>query len=814
MFSPVYFENTTPGSVVSSSWSFGDGGTSGVASPSYAFSTPGTYTVTLTVSNGYCNNTVSHIITIDPEPVSSFTCSPAAPCPAPATLSFTSSTPSGSSISWIFGDGATGSGTTATHTYTSNSIDTMQMIVTNTNGCKDTVRQIDTIYNLTVEISHIIDSSGCVPLTVPFSAYAVSIFSGGAQIPYPYALTSYLWNFGDGSPASTAAAPSHTYTAEGVYVATVTVVTANGCEGTATKIILVGAPPDPSFTAVNSTVCSNTPVIFTNTTPGLDSFSYFWNFGDNSTTSEPSPTHLYFYPDTGYTVTLYATYNGCKDSFIRHYYIVVDSPKAIMGIRYPCTPDNQLVFIDSSLGDNTHKWFFGDGTTSASDDTVHDYPALSTYTVMLTTYNTLSGCRDTAITVVNLTKPIPYFYANDSDICKNGIVHFTSSIVGGEAEAYYWDVNGIMQPEKDSVMSDTFTTTGIYSVMLIIKDRHSCFDSFAKPNYIIVAKPVDSFIVATHDGCGPLSETFTDYSSDVAGVTLTSFKWKFGDGDTASVSTTTMVHNYMAAGTYGVEEIVTDNIGCKDTLISPSALTVYMPVAAFTASNTHPCAGDEPISFTNLSTGIVSSFWMFGDDSTSSENSPAHIYLDTGMYTVRLAVTDAHGCTDTATYIDFIDDSKLEVSFYMPDSVTICLPFTVDFINTTTAAASYQWFFGDGSTSVLVSPTNLYTANGVDTVMLVGTNSDGCVDTAIGHVVLFGGSGGFSYGPVAGCAPLTVNFGAAISNIPNIVWDFADGNTQLSTYSDSASHTYTIPGAYVPKLVLSDNTGCEQSSRD
>ncbi len=810
--SPVSFENTTGGTVAGSSWTFSDGGSSGASSPSYTFAAAGTYTVTLIVSNGYCLDTVSHVITINPQPIVSFSVSPTDPCPAPVTESFSSTSPSGSSVSWKFGDGAIGSGGTATHTYSINGIDTVQMTVTNTEGCKVTVVKTDTIYNLTPEID-VDRDSGCVPLTVSFSASANSVMPPVGKIPYPYAITSYSWSFGDGSPTVTGATPAHTFTAAGVYTVTMTVITANGCEGTATYVIKAGFLPDPSFTVAS--ICADKYAVFTNTTPGLDSFSYAWNFGDKSADSIPNPSpHKYMYPDTGYMIKLYANYNGCTDSFTT--YVTVDSPLAVMSIKYSCMPDNQVYFMDSSFGDNVHEWFFGDGTTSAAGNTVHDYSALTTYTVTLTTYNTLSGCRDTTDTVINLAKPVPYFYASDSDICKGGTITFTSSIIGGEAEEYLWYVNGVLQPAEESTLSYTFTNTGTYPVQLVIMDQNHCYDTFSKTGYIVVANPIDSFILSSSGGsCGPLHEKFTDHSSDVAGVTLTNFTWYFGDGSSESVSTDTAEHTYLSPGTFSVEEIITDNFGCKDTMTLPAAIIVDGPTAAFSASNTHPCTSGVPIIFTNLSTGsIISSFWMFGDDSTSSEHSPTHSYDNPGTYTVDLVVTDTDGCTDTAKSVEYIGGgSSVSASFYMPDSVTICLPFTVDFINTTTDAVSYKWFFGDDNTSVLTSPSDIYTANGVYTVVLVATNSEGCVDTAIGHVVLFGGSGGFSYGPLAGCAPLTVNFGAAISNIPNIVWDFADGNTQTSTYSDSATHTYTIPGAYVPKLILSDNTGCEQSSQ-
>ena len=806
---PVMFHNTSTTPYSTSTWNFGGSGTSTLDSPTHSFPTAGTFSVTLVVFDGHCYDTVTHTITIYPQPVSSFTWSPTDPCPAPATEVFTATAPPGT-VQWEFSDGGSPTGTSTSHTFGSNGVYTVSMIETDGNGCKDTVSHTDTIYNLLVDISHIMDSGGCAPLTLTFVSYEITTTPFSAT--YPYGIGSYTWNFGDGSPTSSAATPTHTFTAVGVYTVTLTVVTANGCIGTATKVIRVGTPPVAGFTAVPTHICADRSVTFTNTSTGADSYSWF--FGDGSGSTLPDPVHMYSIPaDTIYTVTLIAYYNGCPDTFKMVHYITVDSPKAIISNRFACIPATSVDFGDSSLGDDTHIWFFGDGDTSSLDNPVHNYPALTIYTITLTTYNMTSGCRDTESLSISLVKPVLHFTADDTALCKYGIVHISSFITGGTASLYSWQVNGLTDPYMtDSFLIDTFNVSGLYSIRMIIQDGEHCLDTLTKPNYLIVAKPVDSFTVAPPTTCWGLGVLFTDHTTDVPGTTLTNYKWTFGDGSSTTVTTPTVPHTYTAAGTYAVQEIVTDNIGCKDTLTNPAEVTVYKPAASFYASNTHPCKW-APVTFTNLSTGIAGSFWMFGDGDTSNVFSPIHAYSATGAYTVKLVVTDIHGCKDTASYTNYINITGPHAGFYMLDSFSLCPPLAVSFINTSTGATSYNWFFGDGSTSILTSPSDLYTAVGYDTILLVARDAYGCLDTAVGHVNLFGSSGGFFYGPLTGCAPLTVSFGASINNVPNIIWDFADGTTSSMAFTDSITHTYTIPGAYVPKLVLSDNTGCQKSSQ-
>jgi gliding motility-associated-like protein len=812
VFAPVVFNNTSSAHS-SSIWYFGDGASSPLdALTIHAYSAPGTYTVKLVISTGPCTDTVTNVITILPSPVASFTYTPVHPCPAPATIDFTATVPPGSTVTWNFGDGHTGTGTSPVNTYAGNGSYTPYMIVTNSSGCKDTVINNLNIYNLFLRI---IDTpkEGCVPLTVPFQVFAVSNIPGtGAVYPYPYPIASYSWNFGDGSPTTTTATPTHTYTTEGVFTGTVTVTTANGCTATDTFTIKTGNKPIPNFFAMPTHICADHNVTFTSTSTGLID-QYQWTFGDGGgeTDTIGSVVHHYLMPDTFYSVTLKVSYHGCDSIITKHHYITVDSPLAIARESPLCYPPATAAFGDSSIGETSHLWIFPDGTTSTADTLHHTFPTVGTYTVELTTYNSRSGCRDTTVVPVNLVHAFPHFTADDTAICRDKWVTFTPTITGGTAAGYYWYVNGVFMEDTAAVYKDTIHATGIYTVTLVILDGDGCFDTFTRNNYVLVAKPVSDFTAVPTSGCWPLTVTFTDVTTDVPGTFATSHAWTFGDGGSGTTTSSIENHTYTAAGTYGVTEIVTDNIGCKDTVTHPSLITVFRPHAVFTAATTTPCA-NQPDVFTNTSAGIVSSFWMFGDGDTSTMLSPTHIYTAFGTYTVKLVVTDAHGCVDTATYVNYIHVNQPVASFTMDDSLSICPPLTVHFTNTSINATSYQWYFGDGSSSTTVSPSDLYITASIFTVTLVASNAQGCVDTAIGHVNLLGYTGTFSYGPVLqGCSPLTIFFNAGTVNVPNVKWDFLDGTVSPASTTDTITHVYVKPGWYLPRLILSDNTGCQNS---
>lgn len=820
-FASVTFSNTSSPHG-SRTWNFGDGGTSTAYDGVHAYSSPGTYTVTLTIVNGPCTATYTRTITILPGPATDFSIAPIHPCPAPETITYTASGPAGTTYSWLFEGSTTATGSPASHTYGTNGVKTIRMIAVNpANGCRDTVTKRDTLYDLFFD-AFASPRRGCVPLTVTFGGNALTTVPPPGTSIYPLPVATYSWDFGDGTTPGTGPAPIHTYTAIGIYTATVTITTSNGCTAIDTLRIEVGAPPVVTFTATPRHVCygAHTPIIFTPVIVTGPVDEYHWSFGDGGgiiydTANPPDDVaHTYTVPGT-FDVTVRPYWRGCPGApYTLSDYIIIDSPKAIMGDSVFCSPPSRVKFWDSSMGDDTHLWMFGDGTTSTLDDPIHDYSSLGTYTISLATYNIASGCRDTVSRTINLSAPVPDFTASATEICRGQNITFTSVITGGFATNYYWHVDGFtaIPGATNPTYTRPFalvTDTGYHTISLVIRNSNGCLDTITKTNFVHVNSPSVSFTGSPVTGCVPLSVTFTDASTAVSATTISSRFWRFGDGTTGTG--TPVTHSYALAGTYMVTEVVTDSRGCIDSLRRPAYIVATKPTASFSASTVYPCIG-APVVFTNTSPGAVSSVWDFGDGGTSTVTSPSHSYSGIGVYTVRLTVTDVNGCVDDTIMTGYINVTRPDANFSMSDSVSVCPPLFVNFTNLSTGAAIYSWTLGDGGFSTALSPSNMYITSGLYNVMLVATNIHGCKDTVQKAVNIFGYAGAFSYTPLEGCAPLTVHFVATLSNVPFITWDFSDGVTSTISFTDTISHTYLTPGAFIPKLVLSDNTGCQTSS--
>ncbi len=812
--SPVNYTNMST-SHITSQWFFGDGGTSTDENPTYSYSVPGVYPVKLVVFDGACYDTSTKSIVVNPLPTGSFTSSPSKPCPPPVSVTYTASVGGGTSVAWKFGDGTTGAGTTKIKNYPTAVIDYVDMILTNTAGCTSTVRRIDTIYNLYLNPTSS-SSDGCAPLTTTFNLYAYSIVFDNFNMTfdffsYPYAISTYSWNFGDGSPTGSGPSPAHTYTLPGIYTATVNVTTVNGCTASGTVSISVGSPQTASFTSKPTHICAGQTISYKSTSTGSIDW-YDWSFADGGGESGPTktaPTHTFTVPGI-FDVSLVVKNSGCP-SLPFYLKDTVDSPNAVIGLTYACNPNDQILFKDLSLGDDSHLWSFGDASTSTVTNPIHTYSAIAAYPVMLTTYNAKSGCRDTAYTFVDLRSASLSIIPTKRQLCRDVLDSFMGNGSGFNTpiSKYKWYIDGTFKDSIHFQYITSFKTIGTHTITLLGLDKRSCYDTLSTT--VLVAKPTANFNFTPTSGCGPMTVNFTDASTDVTGASIVKYYWTYGDLITSTLTTTspTNSYTYNIAGSFSVKEIVTDNIGCMDTVTNPTKVTVHRPIASFTASTSNVCRNVN-VHFTNSSVGHTSSLWIFGDGSTSTAVSPDHAYTAAGTYSIKLVVYDAFGCTDTLSKpSSLLVNTSPTSSFTMDDSFAVCPPLNVHFTNTTTGSpVSYLWAFGDGSFSTVTSPAEPYIASGLYTVLLVSKNALGCTDTATGHVNIFGYKGAFKYTPLKSCSPAFVHFNAALGVIASTVWDFGDGNTSGITMMDTISHYYVSPGGYVPKLILTDTSGC------
>jgi len=791
MGTPFIFTNQSLPATVNSLWSFGDGNTSLATSPTHSYTASGTYTVKLVSSAGSCPDSTTQTVTVLTKPIVNFTSNSTWGCTTPFTVQFQDNTVNGNTWAWRFGDGSTSTSQNPSHTYSATGSYSVTLVVTNSNGCTDSLTKTNniTIGTPSATVSAVAPAGTCTPATFNFNAV----------ISPNITPTSFSYNYGDGTSGSSS---SHTYTTAGTYTVTYTYTLAAGCTYTATTAVTAGTRPTASFTAAPLTTCPATNITFTNNSTGA--LYYQWLYGDGLSGTATNPIHSYEITGSA-TVTLIAFgVGGCADTMVRPNYVTVLLPHAQFTPSYTCSNSLQVNFTDNSNGADTWSWHFGDGATSTTQNPTHTYASGGTDTVTLTVHNNTTGCNDTYILIINLTSAIvPFLQAADSTTCKNTPVVFNTSSF---FVSYLWNFGDGTVNFAGSSTSHTYSTAGVYTVKVTLFDSRGCIDTVTKTNYVSVGGPTAAFSASAFSGCLPLNVQFTDQSTTIATAAITSRVWKYGDGSTTTGNSVGSSHTYTTTGSFPVSLVVTDANGCTDSIVKPNYIQATKPHALFTTNDTTVCINSN-VNFVNSSTGNnLTYLWSFGDGITSFAVTPFHAYTTAGAYTISLIVTDATGCKDTMTRTAYVHIGTLYASFNINDSFATCPPLTVNATNTTPGTNTYTWSFGNGGQSVLTNPTTVYTYPGVYHIKLTVHNASGCADSTVRNVAVLGPTGTFNINTFAGCSPLTVLLSVTnTSGATSYTWDLNNGYTQ-STTATSFNYTYTQPGKYVPLVVISNGT--------
>jgi PKD repeat protein len=614
----------------------------------------------------------------------------------------------------------------------------------------------------------------------------------------------YYWNFGDGSVA-TGPNQVHTYANTGVYIVCMYIYNVDSttniaCTDTICNSVSITSTSGPcSASFIDSAGAGINNVIFYNTSTSPNSFTSYWDFGDGNTSTLTNPVHTYANSGT-YMVCLYIfdSIANCADTICYPIIVGTTSCNASFSTSYINNTLIQFTNLSTAPSAFTSMWYFGDGNTSTLTNPTHAYANTGIYTVCLvimgggcidsfcfpvTAYGTSAGCNANFV-----SSPFGNTVVFNNISTTNGGAFFTST----------WDF-GDGNTSNSTNPTHTYASPGTYTVCLYIWDSiNNCADTFC--NTIIIGTSTGcsaSFIDSTAGNIGLFYNTSTSSNS------FTSY-WDFGDGNTSTL--TNPVHTYANAGTYMVCLYIYDSIAnCADTICYPIIVGTTSCNAMFSTSYIN----NTLIQFTNLSTApsAFTSMWYFGDGNTSTLTNPTHAYANTGIYTVCLVIMGG-GCVDSfcmpvTAYANVLCDANYTTS--ITNNVAT-------FTNTSTGSGlSYLWWFGDGFTSNLASPTHTYAANGVYSVCLVITDSNNtCVDSMCTLVTVTATSGNpcdaqFTVS-VSGCNAILTNTSTGSYN--SGLWILGNGSTQILTSSTNVvTASYIANGLYTACLFIADTIG-------
>lgn len=416
-------------------WDYGDGigGSTLENPPPYSYGANGSYTVTLTISDGACESTFTDVVTVENLPDSDFTLSPNPACYG-QPVTFTGTGTSVLSWTWNFGDGAEFVGNNPQHTFLpagGSGTSVVTLTTVNSGGCTDVVTQTIVI-NPNPDTVAISASNGLIICEGTSTTLSVPTMPGN----------TYLWTTG-------ATTSSIVVNAAGTYG--LTIISADSCATIIDPVEVQLIPlPDASWFG-NPFICDQGFTTLTASAGG--GHTYEWK---NLTTGATWPNRSYpisFFPSvTQQDIVLTVTNDfGCEAQASITVF-QVDSPAPLLAITGgTCEGDGSTITVTNPEPDVVYTW-----STGATGTSIFTYQA-GGYTVLAT--NVISGCTGTAVAIIN---PLPDLCLVPSGCYETCDPDTLYAPLGNYSYVWY-DENGMVIDTDDSTV---VSTSGQYYVVV------------------------------------------------------------------------------------------------------------------------------------------------------------------------------------------------------------------------------------------------------------------------------------------------------------------------------------------------------------
>lgn len=819
---PSVFTNTsTPAAVVGTwNWDFDNDATvdNTTQNPTYTFTSAGTFPVNLSVADalGNCGNDTTINVIVYPKPVADFTVNDT--CLTLANQFNDNSNVASGTITgwdWDFDNNGTIDNSTQnpTNVYGATGTQTIELVVTTNNTCKDTVTKTVEIFDNPV--AAFVSDTVCGSVTSTMNDESVLGSSG---------IANWNWDFdANATTDATSQNATNIFGLAGSYPVTLNIIDSNGCVSSVTENVIVAQNPTAAFSF--SDVCYGAATNFTDQSNGNGGVidTWHWDFTNNGTVDNSTQNPSNGYPSAGNnTVELFIkTTDGCVDSTT----LVVDVD-AIPVANFSADPvclGNTTMFYDSSIVSNSNivQWswdFESDATIDLNtQNPTFTFPSMGTYNTTLTVVSD-SGCISTVTLPVNVS-PNPIANFTTDTTCLTYASSFTDATILGlqGIEVWEWDFNNDGTPDNGTQNpTNIFGAAGTYPVGLNVIDSVGCSHDTIL-NVIVSENPIAAFTFS--DECFGTNTTFTNQSLDNGGVTpIDTWSWDFdGDGvedDNASDPT----FLFTSSGTYSTQLIVSTSLGCKDS-ITVVVDVDDVPVANF--GGTNECLGNVT-TFTDSSSVNIGNInqwdWDFGDGiGTSVLQNPTYTYTTAGIKNVTLTVYSDSGCTHT--FNTNVEVYANPIANFTPD--TVCNSAESSFIDISNLGsvgiATWDWDFDNNGTSDdgTQNPTYTFSGAGDYLVNLNVVDSFGCThDTTKTVTVSENPIADFTFssecfGTGTAFTDLSLDNGGT-TTINSYEWDF-DGDGVIDNSTQNPNYVFTSAGSFNTELFVTSALGCKDS---
>jgi PKD repeat protein len=452
------FTNKTVPANSTYTWAFGDGSFSTATNPTKMYTTTGQYIVTLKANLNGCIGEISQRVYQFDKPKANFTLV-SGTCDNDKFVFDNKSTIKDGLYGnmWDFNDGNVSTEDEPVHAFASFGKKQVKLTTTSEFGCVDS-KTVEVTVNESPKTDFTHDPAcSLTPTTFTNTTPAASSI-----------VKSYNWNFGDGGTA-TAESPVHSWTALGPKTVTYTIELLNGCKATATKDLSVGVQPNVVFSAEN--VCAGDPVVFENNTSWAQGdIDFNWNFGDNTSSTNSDPQHVYTTNVTKtYNVTLKASIAGGCEATLTKPVTVNQGPTTC---DFANTADYGFGFYGMKFdpmdaGGNqkteagvTYTWVFDGGGTQKGGTTSYNFQEDGSYTVTMRARVDATGCECT------VTKKVVMNRTNAKDLEATGMTVFPNPNNGAFNVAITGDYGKdvlveVLSMNGSLIQSEAFVNNGL-----------------------------------------------------------------------------------------------------------------------------------------------------------------------------------------------------------------------------------------------------------------------------------------------------------------------------------------------------------------
>jgi len=314
--------------------------------------------------------------------------------------------------------------------------------------------------------------------------------------------------------------------------------------------------------------------------------------------------------------------------------------------------------------------------------------------------------------------------------CVNQTVSFTNTSVSfGPIQSYWWDFGDGTTSTLQNPPPKNYSP-GIYEVKMVATGLDGCISDTLKKNVVISTKPTANFSV--FDTCSLKALRIIDRSTVTVG-NVNTWSWLLNGSLVSSVQQPVLTN--LAPGNYEIKLAVESEFGCKSDTVSKFVNVKPLPV--ITANFPNGCM-NTPVQFNasqlDNATTISQWHWAFGDNKTSLQQNPQHVYSNSGSYPVKTWALDRNGCSSDTLSQDV--DIFFAQAFAGNDTLIIKdIPFQMQ----GSGGVNYSWTPATALSNPNISEPIALPQDDITYVLTI-TTQEGCIASDAVKVTVFKGS--------------------------------------------------------------------------